>query len=361
MFGAIASALSNPIVGKIAGSVGGSLLGNMMGRQDRGNIDYANQMSNAGYLAAEPYLKDLYQRGKGALDSSLNTGAYMGDTYAGMNPLMTDGYNNMATLGNTAFGDASNFMNISRGFGQNYADLYNQASENMLDNAINYASNNADPLIRAAMRDDYRNLMENQLPQTGLASSATGNTNSSRRGVAEAVLERGYQDRMADTTADIQNDLISRSLTEQQNRFGNMTTANNNLGNMYNNAFDLGMAGTGALTDAGNAFRTDEQNRMNDTRDRFERNRDFELDQLARYNAGILSRAPTSSSPYAPNMVNPLAAGLSGGMAGMGFGNRLSNYFARPAVYGGGSYGTTGATGMSNILPYTDNYGFGVG
>ena len=267
----------------------------------------------------------------------------------------------MGALGGTAYNDATNFMNIGRGFGQNYADLYNQASENMLDNAINYASNNADPLIRAAMRDDYRNLMENQLPQTGLSSSATGNTNSSRRGVAEAVLERGYQDRMADTTADIQNDLISRSLTEQQNRFGNMTTANNNLGNLYNNAFDLGMAGTGAMTDAGNAFRTDEQNRLNDERDRFKRNRDFELDQLNLYNSGILGNAQRTPSGYQANFVDPTMAMISGAMGGFGMGGRLSNYFGQPAAIAGGRYGTTGATGMSNILPYTDNRGFGVG
>lgn len=328
MFGAIASALSNPIVGKIAGSVGGSLLGNMMGRQDRGNIDYANQMSNAGYLAAEPYLKDLYKRGQGALNDSIAAGSYQGKTYADMNPLQGAGYANMGNLGATAFGDGSNFMNTAGGFGQNYADLYNQASSNMLDNAINYASSNADPLIRSAMRDDYRNLMENQLPQTGLSSSATGNTNSSRRGVAEAVLERGYQDRMADTTANIQSELIDRSLNEQQSRLDNMTTANNNLSGLYNMGFDLGMAGAGAMTDAGGALRMDEQGRLDDERARFERDRDFELDQLARYNAGILSRAPTSASTYAPNTTNPTMAAISGGMLGAGFGGRMSDYFS---------------------------------
>ena len=107
-------------------------------------------------------------------------------------------------------------MNVGGSFAQNYGDLYNRASQDMLGNAINYATSNSDPLIRSAMRDDYRNLMENQLPGTGLSASATGNTNASRRGTREAILERGYQDRMADTTADIQSDLINRSLTAQQ-------------------------------------------------------------------------------------------------------------------------------------------------
>ena len=71
----------------------------------------------------------------------------------------------MEGTGRAGAADATNFMNLGRGFGQNYADLYNQASQDMLGNAIDYASSNADPLIRNAMRNDYRNLMENQLPE----------------------------------------------------------------------------------------------------------------------------------------------------------------------------------------------------
>ena len=92
------------------------------------------------------------------------------------------------------------------------------------------------------MRNDYRNLMENQLPQTGLSASATGNTNSSRRGTREAILERGFQDRLSDTTANIQNQLVDQSLTAQQNQLSNMTAANQNLGALYNQ----GLANAGA-------------------------------------------------------------------------------------------------------------------
>ena len=335
MFGAIASALSNPIVGKIAGSVGGSILGNMMGRQDRGAVDYANQMSNAGYLAAQPYLNDLYKRGQGAVDAAINTGAYQGPTYAGMTQPSTDGYNNMIALGNRGFGDANNFMNLAGNFGQNYADLYNQASGDMLSNATAYATdpNNYQGLVDAATRDARRNLEENTLRGIDINASGSGNTNSSRAGVADAIAARGFADREADVTSSIQSDLIDRSLREQQNRLNNMTNANKDLAGLYGMGFDQGYDSSGMLTDAGSAFQNDQQNRMNDDRARFERNRDFELDQLAKYNAGILNRAPTSGSTYAPNMVNPTMAAISGGMFGSGVGGRISgainDYFSQ--------------------------------
>ena len=267
-----------------------------------------------------------------------------------MNPMETAGFNTLYDTGTTGAADATTFMDQGRGFGQNYQNLYNQASQDMLGNAINYATANTDPLLRSAMRDDYRNLMENQLPGTGLSASSTGNTNSSRRGVAEAVLERGYQDRQADTAASIQDNLISRSLAAQQNQLNNMTTANQNLAGLYDLGFDQAGAAGGRMTTAGGAFRTDEQNRMNDDRDRFERMRDFNMDQLNAYNAGILGQAPRTPSGYQPNLVSPLMAGVSGALAGFGYGGKIADYFSRPStmppqaapVYGGNS----GSLGM---------------
>lgn len=337
------------MVWQAVGAIAGGLLANKAAKEQSRAMDRANAMSNMGYTDARPYITDMMSRGKGALNDILATGAYQGPTYASMNPMETAGYNTLYNTGTTGAADASTFMNQGRGFGQNYQNLYNQASQDMLGNAINYATANTDPLLRSAMRDDYRNLMENQLPGTGLSASNTGNTNSSRRGVAEAVLERGYQDRQADTAASIQDNLMSRSLTAQQNQLNNMTTANQNLAGLYGLGFDQAGAAGGRMTAAGSGFRTDEQNRMNDERDRFERMRDFEMDQLNAYNAGILGQAPRTPSGYTPNLVNPTMAGLSGAMQGFGFGGKIANYFSRPStmtqaapVYGGNS----GSMGM---------------
>ncbi len=58
-----------------------------------------------------------------------------------------------------------------------------------------------DQQISAALRDPMRALTEQQLPGASLAAAASGNAGSTRRGVGEAILQRGFQDRAADVGA----------------------------------------------------------------------------------------------------------------------------------------------------------------
>mgnify|MGYP003132357202 CR=1 FL=1 len=314
------------------GTIAGGLLAHSAARSQQKAQDAAIQAQMAGFNLAKPYISDMYKGGTEGLNYALDQGYYQGPTYAGLNQQQTDGINSMMNTGQMGANDAAGFMDIGRGFGQNYGNLYNQASQNMLSNAQQYAANNADPLIAQAMRDDYRNLMENTLPQAGVSSSQTGNTNSSRRGVAEAIAQRGFQDRMADTTANIQDRLMNRSLTEQQNRLANMTTANQNLGALYNQGMQN--AGANQMIQTGEMLRADEQGRMNDDRARFEGDRDFQMDLYSKYNAGILNNSPQSVGQVPANMVDPLSATVGGMMSGYGFGNQLGAQFApmQPAV-----------------------------
>ena len=337
------SFLASPVGGQIAGAVAGSILGGMGGKADRANMAAANEMSNMGYLDARPYLKDMYERGQGALNSAIDQGYYQGKTYAEMNPLTGQGYTNMGDLGNRGYSDATNFMNTGVGFGQNYADLYNQASQNTLANAQAYATDpaNYQGLVDAAMRDSRRNLEENTLRGIDIGASASGNANSSRAGVADAIAARGFADREADMRANIQSNLMKDYQTSENNRFANMTTANNNLGTLYNTGFTQGNTGNTMLINAGKGFQQEEQNRINDDRARFEGNRDFELDMISKYNSGIMNRAPTSGSSYAPNMYSPGAGALGGAQMGFGYGGQISNFFQpQPAAplqpYSGG-------------------------
>ena len=320
------------------GAIAGGLMGMSAARSQRKAMDAAIQAQMAGFNLAKPYISDMYRGGTDALNASLDAGYYGGPTYAGLNQTQTDAINAMEGTGRAGAADATNFMNLGRGFGQNYADLYNQASQDMLGNAINYASSNADPLIRNAMRNDYRNLMENQLPGTGLSASATGNTNSSRRGTREAILERGFQDRLSDTTANIQDQLIDRSLTAQQNRLANMTTANQNLGALYGLGQDN--AGANQMLAAGELTRAGDQGQMDADRAAFEGDRDFAMDQYMKYNAGILNNAPQAVGQVPPNLANPMMAGFGGAMTGFGFGRQFNApSFATPQPAVPSSYG----------------------
>lgn len=336
----------------------GGFMGNKSAKQDRAAQAEANRMRMMPYMDARPYTQDLYQRGQDALDASTAAGFYQGPTYAQMNPLQNQAYQNIAGVGTRGQQDANQFMDAGRGFARNYSDLYNQASQNPLNNAINYASSNVQPLLQAAMRDDYRGLTEQTLPGIGQGASATGNTNSSRAGIAEAVAQRAYDDRSADVAANIQDKLMARSLTADQNRFANMTSANQNLMGSYNTGFTQAGQAADYMANAGGMLRQDQQGVYDDNRANFEGNRDFQLDQLMRYNAGILGRTPTSTGNIQTNSANPMMAGLSGAMAGFGFGQKygpgIADMFSQPT--GGYSYGA-GNPGSFERGTYRGGYG----
>lgn len=317
------------MIGQVIGGIAGGILADRSAKRQANAINAANEANNRGYTDARPYITDMYRRGKGALNDILNTGYYQGDTYANMNPLTGQGYNNMGSLGQMGYNNAVDFMNTGKGFGQNYADLYNQASQNTLSNAQAYATDpsNYQGLVDAALRDSRRNLEENTLRGIDMSASATGNANSSRAGVADAIAARGFADREADTRATIQNRLQKDYMQAENDRFANMTTANNNLGTLYNTGFNQGSMGNNMLVNAGKGFQQDEQNRLNDERARFEGNRDFEMDAYNNYMANILGKAPRNPMGYQANTVDRLGAALGGIQAGVGFGGQMMNYF----------------------------------
>lgn len=320
--------------GQVAGAVIGGYMSNQAAKKQAAAMGEANRMSNMGYLDAQPYINFGYSGGKGALQDVLNTGAYTGPTLAGLNEMQIGALNNQFGLGQTANQYGGNLAQTASGFGGNYADLYRRAmGGNAMDNAINYATSNRGDLVEAALRDSTRQLTEQTLPGINRAASATGNTNSSRAGIADALATRAYGDRAADVSADITNTLMNQSLAQQQRDFGNAMNANAGLANTFSTGLNSGFQGLGQQLAAGGAFQRDEQNQFTDQQSNFERQRDFELDQYNKFMAGILGRAPTQGKNYTPNLVDPTSAALSGAIAGFGTGGQIANSFGG---FGGG-------------------------
>jgi hypothetical protein len=187
---------------------------------------------------------------------------------------------------------------------------------------MDYANANSQPLVDAALRDSTRNLQENTLTAIGQGASSTGNTNSSRAGVAEAIAGRDYLDRAADTSAGIKDRLVKDYLTQSQNQFTNQMAANQQLGNVFNTGFGMGSDAAGMMTQAGSAYQKDLQNQYNDAKQRFEGERDFASNVYSDYNSQILKGAPRTPATQQANMVDPTMATLSGAMAGFGFGRK---------------------------------------
>lgn len=345
------------------GAIIGGAMGLMGANKQAAAMDRQNEAMMAGFNQYKPYVDANLKGSEGALNSVLNTGAYTGQTYAGPNAFQTGTANSMGNIGGTMINDGTAMMGATNQFGNNANSLYSQfqglsnaAQQDRLANATAYAANNSDSLVRTAMRDDYRNLMENTLTNNNLTASGTGNMNSSRAGVADAIAQRAYQDRQADVTAQIQNDLIDRSLAQQAQQFSDQSSALNSAGNANNqviSAYNTGLntLGEGANfgMNAGNTLQGFDQAALDDQRRRFEDARDFEMNQRIQYQQGILGNAPNQIQGYKANTVDPFQSAIGGAMQGFGFQNK---YFPSGQSFGNsslfdGMFGGKGLGGFS--------------
>lgn len=342
MFGQIAAAVAPAVIGGI--------MGNKAAKHQAGADRYAVDQQMRPYNLKEPYYQQLFKGAQGALDASLATGAYTGPTFAGLNDTQLSGISGMTGFGNTAMGYGNNFMNMGSSYGQNMQDLYNRASGNSLDAAVNYATNSpqAQAMVDAAMRDSTRQLQEQTLPGIGIGASATNNTNSSRAGVADAIAQRAYNDRRADVASDVGRNLTNQFLTSNQNDFGMAMRANQGLADVFGMGTRLVPAGAEALAKAGGMLQMNEQGQLDADRDEFERLRDFEMQQYSGMNS-LLGGVPQVGQ-VRPSTANPYTAALSGAMMGAGFGGNLYDYFNQPkAATNRSQFGFT--TGVQR--PYT--------
>jgi len=320
-------------MGSVAASVGGSLVSgyfaNKAAKKQAGAIDRANQMNNMGYTDARPFINAGYQGGQDALNKMLSTGAYQGDLYANMNDMQNTGLNNQFNFGNTTFGYGQNLADQTQGFAGNYGNLYDQAmGGGAMNNALAYADANTGALTDAALRDSTRMLTEQTLPGINKVASGTGNVNSSRAGVADAIAMRDYGDRAADTAAGIRSNLIDQSLGQQQRDFGNAMSANQGLAGAFGTGVNTANTGLSNMINAGAGFQKDAQQQLNADKAAFEANRDFDMQAYQQYMSGILGRAPMSPSGYQANTVDPTAATISGMVTGAGMGRNLYNQFS---------------------------------
>lgn len=347
------------------GAIIGGALGLMGANRQADAQDKATEAQMAGFNQYKPYVDANLKGSQGALKSVLKTGAYTGQTYAGPNAFQTGTANTMGNFGTSMMNAGNTMMGATDQFGNNANSLYSQfqglsadAQRDRLATATNYAANNSSDLVRSAMRDDYRNLMENTLTNNNLTASGTGNMNSSRAGVADAIAQRAYGDRQADVTAQIQNDLIDRSLTQQAQQFSDQSSALNSAGNANNqimNAYNTGLntLGEGANfgMNAGNFLQGQDQAKLDDERRRFEDARDFEMQQRMQYQSGILGQAPNSSQNVKANTVDPMQGAIGGAMQGFGFQNKYfpsgqssfgNSQFFNPLFGGSGLGGFSG-------------------
>jgi len=315
------------------GAIIGGAMGLMGANKQAKAQDAATAAQMAGFNQYKPYVDANLSGASGALDGVLATGAYTGPTYAGPNQFQTGTATNMGNIGGNLQNSGYGMMGNTSGFGSNANALFNQyqgmansAQGDRLATAMDYASANANPLVDAAMRDDRRNLQENTLTGIDLAASGSGNMNSSRAGVAEAVANRAFDDRRADVALDVQDRLIDRSLNQQARQFDDQGNAlqgagmaNEGIQNAYTQGLNTLGQGANFGMNAGNSLQGYDQASLMDAQAAFERQRDFEMQQRQGYQSGILGQAPVNVGNITANKVDPYQAALGGAMSGFGF------------------------------------------
>jgi hypothetical protein len=313
-----------------AAIVGGSVVGAASARSGAKSAaaaqDRATEASLEAFRFSQPYIEESYDAAGGYLNDAQAAGAYQGKTLASMNPYETAGNNYIGNMGMAGAGQAFGVTNQGANFANNYADLYGMSQQDRLANAQKYAMNNSQGLVDSAMRDDYRNLTEQTMPGINMGASASGNINSSRAGMADAIAQRSYNDRKADVTANIQDRLMDRSLNQQEQQFKNAMDANYGLKGAYTDGINaMGSMGD-FMTGAGGNLRNYDQLALEDARAAFERKRDYGLDTQIKYQGGILNNAVYDTPTVQPNYHDAGAATFGGAMQGAGFGMDMAKF-----------------------------------
>jgi hypothetical protein len=280
--------------------------------------DRATEASLEAFNFSKPYIKRSYDASEGFNQDVLNTGNYQGQTFANTPWQMTRGNAMMASMGNRLMPMGFDMANTGSAFANNYGDLFAQSQADRMGTAQQYALDNSQPLINAAMRDDYRNLTEKTLPGINMGASGSGNMNSSRAGIADAVANRGFNDRQADVTASIQNQLMNQSLGQQNAQFNQAMAANDGLSDAFKQGINAAGTGGDWMTGAGANLMNIDQQQLNDLKARFEQDRDFAFNQQQKFQQGTLNNAVYDTGNVSPNMWNPGMSTFGGAMQGAG-------------------------------------------
>ncbi len=312
----------------VGSAVIGGAASRSAGKQAAAAQREAAAMQAEAFRFSKPYIKRNYDSAEANLQNVQSQGAYTGKTYAGPNDMQIQGNNYIGNMGAAGAEGAYNLTQGGQAFGQNANDIYNSSQADRMGNAQNYAMNNSQGLVNSAMRDDRRNLQENTLTGINQNASGTGNMNSSRAGVADAIANRGYDDRRADVTSDINQQLMDQSLDQQNQQFKDQVMANNGVSNAYSQGINsMGTMGD-FMTGAGGNMQGFEQGQYNDNLMNYNAQRDFGLDQNIKYQQGILGNGQYQS-PQNPVQVtaSPNAAMFGGAMQGAGFGMQMANAY----------------------------------
>jgi len=299
-------------------------------------------------------LKGIFSSAGDIYNAQKDTPFYQGDLYANMSDMTRSGINNLGEYvggpqSGAIRGSTSDMLANAGMTGTAMNDLYGVANSDMVGNDLAAAARYAnDPsiqgMINAANRDTARSLYEGELPEINRSASASGNINSTRAGVAEAIARRGADDRMADTSAAIRSDAFNRGLNLSQANRASQMGALGNLGQFGLSSFGAGLSGNAAnlgnidaMIRAGQIDQQDRQGQADADYMQWQGQDGRQMDLLSRYygivganNWGGTQTTTTKSSPSIFGSLLGLGLTAGGlGAFGPGFATKVGGLFGK--------------------------------
>lgn len=365
-------------------AAGGALLGGISGSQSKGGGTTKTSSTSTPWAPQIPFLEYGFDQSKIATQNALNNPVYNGQRVADLNPTQLAAISGGGNFANNNYGNAQGLMNTSMGvmntgsgFAGNAANLYGNYAGNQIPGTLaagNAFANNpyVNSLIDASSRDVTRNLYENQLPTLARAASGSGNTNSTRAGVENAVAMRGAGDRLADISGQIRSQFFNQGVNQYNQGLTNELGINSQLAGAYgagvsgmnsatgmgNNLFTLG-------SNAGNLQYANEQARNTAAMNAFNEGNTNPLQFLNSYmgNVGKNFGGTTSGTNTAPTTgggwQGALQGAIGGGLGGLGVaGNFGGGLKSLGGLQAGFSQTGLGSSGFGTGLAY-GNQDFG--
>jgi hypothetical protein len=173
-------------------------------------------------------LKDIFGQAENVYNQT-SQNKYTGDHLAAFRPEQLDmfgkmlGYANTSPIASQLGAQGANLSALGQGgFAAGLGGLQGfnpMDTAGTIADAGMYADNPyMSQMVDAATRDARRSTYEEGIPGVQRGAAMSGNTNSSRTGAKEAILERGYQDLRGDVSSQLRGNAYQQGITAAQNQ-----------------------------------------------------------------------------------------------------------------------------------------------
>jgi len=315
------------------------------------------------WAGQQPHLLKAFGEAETLYNEARQSKGYQGDFVAGFRKQDMSGFDAVRNWANTTGQDA---VNTQMGTGK---DLFTRGAASMgevdqglkdfgakdwtqthIDNAGRYANNPfLDEMVQASTRDAQRTFNEQTMRGIDQNAAATGNTNSTRAGVAAGIAQRGIADFVGDTSATLRGNAWSEGLKmsgqDQQTLLQSLLGRGDLAGNMtqigngaMNDAFSNEAGLMGLKTSVAELFRAQNQAKLDNNIQKYQYKTDRGWNALNNYYGIVGDKLwGQTSTGMSMKKEQPSAMSTAGSIIGA-----LGSLFK-----GAASLGSGGAAGMT--------------